>query len=418
VSEHPPTDPIYEEQLEARLLHVLKTGPASFRLLAERAEGAYPTDVLAALRKLERAGTLAEGQNKLWMRTDSTSQTTLANDGADESLVHWDDSDFPEPHPLDFDWRFGRRTLELLDQRIAELDCTTVAVLGAPTLFKFLVDHTKTAHLFDRNEQIVRYLTRIGYKGVTRCDLFRFSPREQFSCVVADPPWYLDHYRAFIEGARRLLVPKGKLLLSILPRLTRPYAEQDRSEILRFASDRGFDLVRTEFASLQYLSPPFEKEALKSEGLSVSSWRSGDLYTFVMTQRLVPEYRLDYSEEHQLWRTWNVGRSVVKVKWDGTHGRGSFDFQSVSAAGGVRLRSVSRRSPLRSRINLWTSRNIALHVSRPDVVCAALELHLEGHHADYIAMALMNAEQLSDREVERLKDLLRILADESKRLET
>ena len=414
MSEHPPTDLVYEGQLEAQLLHVLKTGPVDFRRLVVQAEGAYPTDVLAVLRKLESSGAVTEGQNQLWVRTDSASRPCVREAGADESAVCRDDSDFPEPHPLDFDWRFSRRTLELLDQRIAGLECARVAVLGAPTLFKFLVDHAKAAHLFDRNEQIVHYLTRVGYKAVTRCDLFRFSPRSRFSCVVADPPWYLDHYRAFTEGARRLLAPKGKLLLSVLPRLTRPCAELDRSEILRFASERGFDLVGTEPASLQYLSPPFEMEALKSEGLSVSTWRSGDLYTFVLTKRHVPEYRVDYSEEHKLWRTWSVGRSVVKVKWDGTHGRGRFDFQTVSGAGGMRLRSVSRRSPLRSKINLWTSRNIALHVSRPDLVCAALELLLEGHQCEDIAKGLMNAEQLSEPEVERLKEFLNILIDESK----
>jgi len=414
VSEHPPTDLVYEGKLAARLLYLLRTGPTSFGILVTQAEGAYPTEVLAVLRKLEGEGAVTEGRKELWTRTDSGWETSVRQPGADESTVCQDDSDFPEAHPLDFDWRFGRRTLELLDQRIGELDCVKVAVLGAPTLFKFLIDHAKAAHLFDRNEQITRYLTETGYKAVTRCDLFRFSPRSRFSCVVADPPWYLDHYRAFIEGGRRLLSPKGKILLSVLPRLTRPGAEEDRSEILRFASARGFDLVGTEPASLHYLSPPFEMEALKSEGLSVSPWRWGDLYTFVLTDHCVPEYRPEYSEEHQLWRTWSVGRSVVKVKWDGTHGRGAFDFQNVAGASGMRLRSVSRRSPLRSKINLWTSRNIVLHVSRPDLVCAALELLLEGHQSGDIATALMNAERLSERDVERLEVFLNVLINESK----
>lgn len=414
MSEHPPTDPVYEGELEARLLDLLRSGSTSFEMIVMQAEGAYPTEVLAVLRKMERKGAVTEGRKELWRRTDSASETANGQLGADASFVCRDDADFPEAHPLDFDWRFGRRALELLTQRIGELDCAKVAVLGAPTLFKFLIDHGKTAHLFDRNEQITHYLAELGYKGVTHCDLFRFAPRSRFSCVVADPPWYLDHYRAFIQGGRRLLNPKGKILLSVLPRLTRPGADEDRSEILRFASERGFDLIRTEPTSLQYLSPPFEVEALKSEGLSVSPWRWGDLYTFVLTDRRVPEYRPEYSEEHQLWRTWRVGRSVVKVKWDGTHGQGAFDFQNVVGASGMRLRSVSRRSPLRSRINVWTSRNLVLHVSRPDLVCSALELLLEGHQNGDVATALMNAERLSEREVERLEVFLNVLINESK----
>lgn len=86
-------------------------------------QGAYPTDVLAALRNLERGGNVVENRSGFWMRTDSTLQTAVANVSADELHLNGDDSDFPEPHPLDFDWRFGRRALELLDQRIVELGC-------------------------------------------------------------------------------------------------------------------------------------------------------------------------------------------------------------------------------------------------------------------------------------------------------
>ena len=162
MSEHPPTDPVYEGELEARLLDVLRSGPTFFEIIVMQAEGAYPTEVLAVLRKLERKGAVTEGRKELWRAYDSASETTNRQLGADASSVCQVDSDFPEAHPLDFDWRFGRRALDLLTQRIGELDCPTVAVLGAPTLFKFLIDHGKTAHLFDRNEQITRYLTEIG----------------------------------------------------------------------------------------------------------------------------------------------------------------------------------------------------------------------------------------------------------------
>lgn len=412
-SGHPPTDPVYEENLEARLLQVLNAGTSSFRSLVAQSEGAYPTDVLAALRRLRQRGAVNETESGFRVIGPAVPVVSGPSE-YDESAFAKEDSDFPEPHPLDFDWRFSSRTLELLNRLVEERECTKIAVLGAPTLFKFLIDHGQAAHLFDRNEQIVQYLRKNGYNDITRCDLFHFSARGEFSCVLADPPWYLDYYHAFIESARRLLRPEGILFLSVLPRLTRPQAERDRSDILRFTQERGFNLVSAEPASLQYLSPRFEVEALKSEGLRLASWRSGDLYTFALTTRQIPGLAFDYDEEDELWRTWNVGRSLVKVRWDGTHGEAAFDFKSVSGAGDIRLRSVSRRSPLRTNINLWTSRNIALDVTRPDLVCAALQLLAEGHSPEDIETALSNAEKLNQLEVKKLRELLNVLIHEAK----
>jgi hypothetical protein len=413
VNEHPPADPLYEAQVASRLQQILKAGPSSLQFIVSRAEGAYPTDVIGALRKLEGLGAVKESQKNVWMSTESGHALSGTCVEVDQAPVGSDDSDFPEAHPLDFDWRFARRTLEWLNERMGNFESGGIGVLGAPTLFKYLVDHGKTAHLFDKNEQIVRYLMQMGYTAITQCDLFRFSSNSEFACVVADPPWYLDHYRAFIEAARGLLVANGKLLLSVLPRLTRPSAALDRSEIVAFASSRGFDLARVETGSLEYLSPPFEVEALKTEGLNVSTWRSGDLYTFVLREGDVPEIPSEYVGE-EYWHTFNIGPTVVKVKWDGTHGHGALDIQNVSRASDMRLGSVSRRSPLRSQVNLWTSRNVVLHVSRPDLVCAALQLLGEGYDGDNVAKALVNAEQLNTLDAKRLEELVTILITESR----
>jgi hypothetical protein len=153
---------------------------------------------------------------------------------------------------------------------------------------------------------------------------------------------------------------------------------------------------------------------LKSEGVTLRAWRFGDLYTFVLSERDAPKYKAEYTEQEQLWRTFTVGPTVVKVKWDGTHFRDAFGFDNVSEMNDIRLHSVSRRSPLRSKINLWTSRNIALHVSRPDLACAALQLSVEGHNNEDVARILKEVEHMSPAEFDRLRDLLAILIRESR----
>jgi hypothetical protein len=411
--EHPPRDQLYESKLEAALLQLLQAGPRSFHSLVAHSEGAYPTDVLAVLRRLQQGGSVRETEDGNWSSRDSG--LGMVGSQADEAVTASpSQTEFPEPHPLDFDWRFHTSTLGFLDRRLDELGPGSVAVLGAPTLFRYLADQGKCVHLFDKNVQIVEFLKNSGYEAVTHCDLFHYSPDARFECVVADPPWYLDYYLAFLATAGRLLVPEGKLLLSMLPRLTRPTAEADRGEIGTLSFQNGFDLVKTEPALLAYVSPLFESEALKAEGLDLPVWRSGDLYTYVRSSRAVVATHDLQSEENQLWRTFNVGPMIVKVKWDGSHKNGTFAFQKVSGAASMRLRSVSRRSPIRSRINLWTSRNLALNVTRPDFVCEGLELLLEGYGSGEAAAALMAAEKLSTAEVKDLNALFSILLNEAK----
>lgn len=413
MNEDPPTDPKYERALASRLSVLLKRGPVNLGSLISKSEGAYPTDVLAVLYKLQRAGNAKELQKDVWTSCESVSLISETK-GTDEISPWEDELKFPEPHPLDFDWRFSRHTLEYLEKTAVISNAKTIAVLGAPTLFKYLADRGKDVHLFDRNQQITSYLKKAGYEGVSTCDLFRFHSDSRFDSVVADPPWYLDHYRAFIESARRLLNSGGNLLLSILPRLTRPLAESDRTEILEFTSERGFDLTSAEPGVLRYVSPLFEVEALKSEGLNLSAWRLGDLGTFALRERHVSEFKPEYLEEDQPWRTFEVGRTVVKVKWKGIHSESvSFDCHNVSGGNGARFQSVSRRSPLRSTINVWTSRNVAMQVSRPDLACVALELMEKGHPSEEVIKALKDSKHLGDAEIVQLRGFVAALTSDS-----
>jgi hypothetical protein len=414
VTEHPPRDVAYEARLKARVLEVLRTGPKSLESLVSSSEGAYPTEVFETLRKLKEVGSAKEIEKNTWLSV-GCGNTQIEAQPERESLSQPREIAFPEPHPLDFDWRFDVRTLDFLTRRMEEIKPKSMAILGAPTLFKYLSDRGKKVHLFDRNTQVIEFLRQLGYESMTECDLFRYKQEAEFECVVADPPWYLGHYGAFLAAARKLLVPEGKLLLSVLPRLTRPSAEVDRHEIAVVASQNGFDLVKAEPGTLHYASPPFETEALKEEGLDLPAWRIADLHTYVRTMREVPT-TLDFpSDEDASWRTFPLGSMSVKVKWDGNLQTGRFGFKKVAGAASMRLRSVSRRSPVRFRINLWTSRNLALDITRPDVACHTLELLVEGHGSAAAATAVATAEKLSPAELEHLRELIAILVSESGR---
>jgi len=44
----------------------------------------------------------------------------------------------PEPHPLDYDWRFTASCLSAIDKVVSRLGGESIATLGAPTLYLHL----------------------------------------------------------------------------------------------------------------------------------------------------------------------------------------------------------------------------------------------------------------------------------------
>lgn len=415
MSEHPQIDPMYRAEIAARLIAILSEAPAGLPDLLVNSEGAYPTEVCSELESLQVLGKVKVAPNGIWMLALSNDELASRGQPINSAPRRVPDSFFPEPHALDFDWRFTSDTLEFLGRYISDFRVRSVAVLGAPTLFKYLSDRGTNARLFDNNAQVVKRLREAGYCNVTECDLLRRLPTgKNFDCAVVDPPWYLEHYNAFIEAGRRLLASRGKLLVSMLPRLTRPSATMDRAQVLTFAFQRGFELASVDAGSLHYASPSFEVAALQSEGIHLTDWRSADLYTFRLTTRPVPELEVPTAEETDPWETFQIGRTVVKIKLDRGRSDHRFEFKEVPGVADMRLKSVSRRSPARPHINLWTSRNLVAHVTRSELACDALGLVQGGMEAWEAVAALSGNGRLRASEKKPLEKLLTLLLNESR----
>jgi len=411
--DHPILEEGYKAELTVRIGRELLKGPCDFACLVRGAEGAYPSDVLAVLRQLETAGEACVTSAGDWKRCgllNAASQRT-PEEAEPEGTAR---TCLPEPHPLDFDWRFSESTLAALQRRMDVSQDEAVAILGAPTLYKHLVDSGVDAWLFDKNAQIIEHLRDAGYTSVTQGDLFEFTaaPR-RFHCVVADPPWYIEHYRAFLEAGHSMLLPDGRILMSVLPRLTRPSASSDRFHVLEIAARFGFDLIEVSPGALHYESPPFEVEALRAEGLALGAWRNGDLFTFAMCSRppQIEEPRTKPVAER--WDSIPFGQTTVKIKVEHSSSREPFDYKAASSTGSLRLRSVSRRSPVRSRINFWTSRNVALTITKPQMVAELLRKVAGGGVASEAVAVIAYEYQLSDKEIDRLRQLIELLDSEA-----
>lgn len=407
-SDNPIPGAEYQSELMARLLRELQKGPLEFAKIVKDAEGAYPLEVMSALRLLEAEEKVSFSESGLWEfdhRLNVTPTITPPNIETTPVSEH-----FPEPHPLDFDWRFTEETLLSLRTILRFARLEPMVILGAPTLYKYLADSGANAWLYDKNPSVIRYLQTEGYDSITECDLLEYEESsKQFQWVFADPPWYVDYYEAFLRAARGLLIPGGHLLLSMLPRLTRPLASSQRLHIIQHAAALGFDLIEVNPGALKYESPPFELEALRAEGIAIENWRSGDLFSFVLRSHdLEPDSPAEKGVS-DTWITIELGKTTIRIKNDDESPSEQFTYAPVSESGDSRLHSVSRRSPSRSRINLWTSRNVALVVSGRGPLVDALLRVKEGESTVEVLADLCDKYKLAKLEVRKLREVLDLL---------
>jgi hypothetical protein len=407
---HPGKDFNYLESLRTKLLLVLGRSPARFEHLLQEAEGAYPTDVHQVLQNLESEGQLRLTSNGEWTRLQEMPHSVaLKSAGPPAATGAALSNDLPEPHPLDFDWRFADEAIHLIVQELRARGVGTTAVLGAPTVFRRLVDQGFVAHLFDKNAVVLDYLKQREYHTFTEIDLLGPGPLPygRFEFAVADPPWYPEHYQAFIDASRTLLKIGGSLFLSVLPRLTRPGAEEMRQTIITYSASQGFEITNIIPSALTYVSPPFEKAALKSEGLVLGNWRTADL--FKLEKRVEVHTSTRQLREPDAWQNFLLGRVQVRL----LPTQSDTGFKVCSDPANWRLRSVSRRSPARATINVWTSRNLALTVSDTRPLTSALQLLQAGSKVAEAVAQTSTKHQLGKSQSHQLRKVIDAIVEDS-----
>ena len=409
----------YRRLLAEHIVRLLRTGgDSNFCSIVKRAGGAYPSDVLSVLRELtdqqkvvSRGGLYclpsSAGRGRGCFEGERTPEQIVVE--RKESAKSLDVAEYlGEPHPADYDWRYSSSSLTQLSRRVLPVMQAgeKVALLGCPTLFPLLAGLEGRVMLLDRSASAIEGLKAMGFRErVLKHDLFEpFAEVERdHALVIADPPWYPPFHKAFIVRANELLYDGGLLLLSILPWLTRPAAIDDRAEILEFGARAGFDVASVEEGILGYQSPGFEKASLAIQGIDCGEWRSGDLCTFRKINEAGTLATPRPSDEPQ-WEEFRVGRKKVMVKRRKENGGSG--FRAMFVDGSAVLRSVSRRSRVRAKIDVWTSDNIAYMVSGLNLVREALSKLEAGDAPEKVAGQLQESHRLSPRDSRQLLDLL------------
>lgn len=322
---------------------------ASFDDLLRVLPGVYPTDVRASVARLSVSGSLPT----------STAERLLRRKPAGPPPTQ-SPSNLPVPHPLDFDWRFSHTAIDRLVCECAEAARGhDIVLIGAPSILQAMQERslTQSCLLLDANPAAVAALAGTSVHRAELCDIQHDPlPPATAGAVLLDPPWYPEHVHLFLWAAAQVSVRGATVMISLPAVGTRPGVPTERATAIRWADDVGLMLVSEDPGVLGYLSPPFERNALETVGLTdlPEDWRRGDLLTFRATHE--KETRRPMAPTLVRWPEVSVGRVRIRVRSDKADD-GEVDPRLISVVHGDVLGSVSRRDPRRDLVDVWTSGN-------------------------------------------------------------
>lgn len=377
----------FERKVDCWVRDAVAHGHTSLDQILHVLPGVYPTIARDALRRMApRLHTAADEsviQENLWSKLTSPISHAIT---------------LPVPHPLDYDWRFSDAAVAYLlntSDTLAPVGAT-IALLGTPSIMRTVIEEPRqcTFVLLEANTAMTTCLAQAAPAAhIIQCDVGQDPlPNIAASVVIADPPWYEENMQSFLWAASQLCHVNGSILMSVPPIGTRPGMAQEWERMLRWAERLGLSLIRLEPNVLEYLTPPFERNALRAEGLDAAlpSWRRGNLAIFTRrAERHTTQLSLPALDE-----SWDeVEIAGVRVRLRSRDVVGFADPSLVPLVPGHVLPSVSRRDLRRQRVDVWTSANrvfvcqatsllgtiirtIALHQSPVDEITARIERSL------------------------------------------
>lgn len=399
----------YERKVDRWVRDAVAQGYTSLDQIIRALPGVYPSLVCDALRRIAMPQPTA-------VRLDAIQETfwpSLTSEAPHPITL-------PVPHPLDYDWRFSDAAVAYLLNASSTLVApgATIALLGAPSIMRAVIENPRPYQflLLDANPAIIARLVQTApAANIVRCDLARDPlPDSTAALVIADPPWYEEHMRLFLWAASQLCQIGGSILMSVPPVGTRPGISQEWERTLRWAEQLGIAFIRLEAHTLEYLTPPFEYNALHAEGLDVAlpTWRRGNLAIF--TRRHERQVARPPVPPHDgLWDEVQV--AGIRVRLRRRTVKGFADPSLVPLVPGHVLPTVSRRDPRRQHADVWTSGN-RIFACRATPLLAAILRAIASHHSPIQAVGAQIERTLTAPEqslvMRATRQAVRLLTDE------
>jgi dGTPase len=342
--------------------------------IIKESQGAYPDDVKVAIDKLISTAQVYILKDLYLISNQQYNSAILKKDLEAPAELTWVTAmtdKLSKPHPADYDWRFTSKTIFDIAHLVNYNNnlYKTIALFGTTTLFPVIKEIAPniSLSLFNKSQLLIDDLSNMGFTDTLYAhDLFLKIPSPtKYKLVIADPPWYNDFYNAFITRASEILEVDGHLFLSVLPILTRPDAEKDRKYIDQCAMENGLVKVESKEAFLNYESPIFERHSLLQKGTDCGDWRTGDLIIYKKARNIEYIKDIHLPVDEPSWEEFIINGIKLKLlKDDDQSNNFSFEYSDKTSI----LSTVSRRSPIRKRINFWTSENLAFKITKLKVL--------------------------------------------------
>lgn len=375
------------DHIQAHILTVLASGPKSLIELALHCRGVFPAALKSIIDDMENAGAIRRDGSNL----TAGSIAPLLGELPNNRLTPEGLAQIPEPHQANYEWRFTPTTAQQLFKKatVALPRQARLCYLGTPTVY--LAAMTAYPHyehlLIDTAVPIIEFARKLAGAQVLAHDLAEGLPPVNggFHAVFMDPPWYPEHYPAFIKAASHLLIPGGNAYMSLFPLFVRPSAPGERARIVQQAAGANLALLGLEAASLTYSTPPFEEATLSLCDLhGYDEWRTADLLVFTKIDHNTPS---PAPPAPRLWKEWTIGTHVIKIR-QREHYASTQLLEQLP--GGSVLPTVSRTHPELDDVDVWTSRNRVFRTSNAKLISRAITLLQTNTRREETTMILTN----------------------------
>jgi hypothetical protein len=295
----------------------------------------------------------------------------------------------PEPHPLDYDWRFTHATVQWLAELAPQHGETLI--LGAPTVARFLQASKRDVFLVDRQPLQ-------GVSNHWARDAATFAlPNRAFAGAIIDPPWYPQYWRLWVTWVARSVGVDRDIFVSIWPSETRPNAALEINAIDQWLS--GWAEIESVPFPMRYETPIFEQAAISAAGnkkFTASPGRGRLLRIHV--KRLPPAEPPPV--QHPTWLRFTINDYQLALRL----GPGFADVPSMRRLSKTQdwiWPFVSKRAPERDLIDLWSSRNEVAIITSSSTLAKSIRMAIKATTVEEFERALLNWPGLLEWQIPR-----------------
>jgi hypothetical protein len=348
----------YENMVLQRVRDELQDTYLSYEQLVRRCRGAYPSVVSQCLDSIS--------SDVNYFPTQGIHLQSSLNEGNSAEFQ----TELIENNPILASWYFTRYTCNILG-RLRSWTDKKIAFLGTPRLYEWfqMEDYGAQRVLLDLDTVIVTALSREQANNkdiVLKYDVKEKLPDDllgHFDYVFFDPPWYFETYDLWIRRSIEL-APKGEVIFSLFPELTRPTASRERRIL---SDDLSLSLHKISLLTnfLEYETPTFEREQLKAAGfIDLHAWRLGDLVIAEPRAPLLGTNRVVVNNPSEEWNEVDLGKVRIFINLSHHETEPADQLLSLVSDSPL-LPSPSKRTREYQKANVVSSRGHGLRTSDP-----------------------------------------------------